>query len=100
LGEAATVCNQGKWAKTMRTWVTSLALGALLLAASVDAQQPGNIPRVGYVSGAGDPSNSWAWSRGVPQPQALIVRYWSGRAEGQIKIPLDKTSTPEKRGSN
>jgi ABC-type uncharacterized transport system substrate-binding protein len=36
-----------------------LALGALLLALSfpVEAQQPAKIPRIGYVSGTGDPSN-------------------------------------------
>jgi hypothetical protein len=32
----------------------------------------------------------------MPQPQAIIVRYWTARGgtEGQIKIPLDKLSAP------
>jgi hypothetical protein len=32
-------------------------------------------------------------------PQALVVRYWSprGEGEGQVKIPLDKISTASAR---
>jgi putative ABC transport system substrate-binding protein len=41
----------------MRNKILYLALGALLLAFGVpaDAQQPAKIPRIGYVSGSGDP---------------------------------------------
>lgn len=51
------------------------------------------LPHSVQLTGGGSVSGSVFFSL-VPQPQALIVGYWSGRGEqGQIKIPLDKTST-------
>ena len=49
-------------AKAMRKRVVELALGAVLLALSfpVEAQQAKKVPRIGYVSGTGNPSDPGA----------------------------------------
>ena len=56
------------------------------------AQQPGDIPRVGFLSGAGDPSNpgpaveafrQGLWDRGYIQSKNILVeyRYAAGKRE-------------------
>jgi putative ABC transport system substrate-binding protein len=55
-------CQDEPGAKTMRKRVIELALGAffLVLSVPVEAQQPGKVHRIGYVSGTGNPSDPGA----------------------------------------
>ena len=86
--------NQQRSEKTMSKKLIGVALCSLLLAPCfpAQAQQPGHVPRVGFVSGAGDPSNpgpavegfrQGLQDRGYVEGKNILVeyRYAEGRRD-------------------